>query len=346
MTALEHSVSAREIGHVPVLLAEVVEALAPRDDAVYVDGTFGAGGYTRAFLEAARCTVYGIDRDPGAIERGRSLADRYGDRLRLVLGRFGQMDTLLAEQGTRDVDGVALDLGVSSMQIDDAERGFSFQKDGPLDMRMGGEGPSASDVVNTLPEADLARILWIYGEERRSRAVARAIVEARREKPITRTGELSEIVARVVGRGVPGIHPATRTFQALRIYVNGELEEIASGLGAAERLLKPGGRLAVVSFHSLEDRVVKRFFRQRSGREPTGSRHSPQAAGPGSDGNPRPSFRMIERGARAPGAAEIAANPRSRSARLRTAERTAAPPVPVDPVQLAVPQLAIGGGRS
>lgn len=329
--------------HVPVLLGEVVEAIAPRDGGVYVDGTFGAGGYARAILAAADCRVIGIDRDPDALEAGRAIAGEYGGRLRLVEGRFSELDRLAADEGVEAADGVALDIGVSSMQLDEAARGFSFTRDGPLDMRMGRTGPSAADIVNAMPEGDLARLIFVLGEERRSRAVARAIGRARAERPIATTRELAEIVARAVGPSRDGRNPATRTFQALRIYVNGELAELAEGLGAAERILRVGGRLAVVSFHSLEDRIVKRFLAER-GREARPSRHMPDLpATP-------PTFRLLGRGAITPGEAEIAANPRARSARLRAAERTAAPARPVDARALGVPSLpqlpkAPAGGR-
>ncbi len=306
-------------GHTPVMLREVLEALAPHDGGIYLDGTFGAGGYSLAILEAADCRVIAIDRDPEAIARGAELEPRFGGRLTTVEGRYGEMDRLSAAQGAERLDGVALDLGVSSMQLDQAERGFSFRADGPLDMRMDADGGAmtAADVVNNLPEADLADILRRYGEERRARAVARAIVAAR---PITRTLELAAIVRRVVRKGPDGIDPATRTFQALRIYVNDELGELERGLAAAERALAPGGRLAVVSFHSLEDRAVKRFLQARSGRAPRASRHQPEGAAP-----PAPSFEPIFRNARRPEEAECRRNPRARSARLRAAQRTAAP---------------------
>ncbi len=317
-------------GHRPVLLKEVLDALAPRDGAIYVDGTFGAGGYSTAILAAADCQVWGIDRDAGAAARGRALAESYGGRLHIVEGRFGEMGELLADK-TGEIDGIALDLGVSSMQLDEAERGFSFRADGPLDMRMEGpaaEGrPTAAEVVNSLPEAELADIIYEYGEERRARQVARAIVAARAEKPITRTGELADIVRGVVkpsrpGKGQKAIDPATRTFQALRIYVNDELGELRRGLEAAEALLGPGGRLAVVSFHSLEDRIVKQFLRERSGQQAGGSRHAPPAAG-----NPplAATFTLLFRGTRRPQETESRDNPRARSAQLRAAERTDAP---------------------
>ncbi|BBK44221.1 ribosomal RNA small subunit methyltransferase H [Allostella vacuolata] len=309
-------------GHVPVMLREVLDALAPRAGAIYVDGTFGAGGYAGAILDRADCRVWGIDRDPAAIARGRAMAGRYGDRLSLVEGCFGDMDRLLGEHGVARVDGVTLDLGVSSPQIDSPERGFSFRHDGPLDMRMGQDGPTAADLVATTEERDMADIIFRYGEERHARRVARAIVDARSHGPISRTSALAEIVRRAVPRSNDGIDPATRTFQALRIAVNDEMGELARGLDAAERLLAPGGRLAVVSFHSLEDRAVKAFLRQRSS-GPDGSRHLPPVE------RPAPSFRLLGGKAIRPADDETRANPRARSARLRAAERTAAAPWPV-----------------
>jgi 16S rRNA (cytosine1402-N4)-methyltransferase len=304
-----------------VLLREVAEMLRPRDGGIYVDGTFGAGGYSRALLEAARCTVWGIDRDPVAVARADALVEEFAGRLIVLAGRFGEMDRLLVARGVDRIDGVALDLGVSSMQLDDPGRGFSFRHDGPLDMRMSGEGPSAADIVNTAGESDLAAIIFTLGGERRSRAVARAVVNARRERPIARTGELAAIVRRVVPAAADGLDPATRTFQALRIHVNDELGEIDRGMNAAERLLAAGGRLAVVSFHSLEDGRVKRFLAARSGRAPRPSRHAP----PRDEAVRAPTYRVLTRRVVRPGRAEIAANPRARSARLRAAERTAAP---------------------
>ncbi len=303
--------------HLPVLLSEVVEALQPRDGAVYVDGTFGAGGYSRALLDAARCAVWGIDRDPDAIAGGQRLAAQYDGRLALIEGCYGDMDSLLAERGVDAVDGIALDLGVSSMQLDQPERGFSFRGDGPLDMRMGQSGPSAADIVNTTEEGELADLIFKYGEERHSRRIARAIVAARQQAPILRTAQLAGIVARVLGRGDGRIHPATRTFQALRIAVNDELGELDRGLHASEKMLRAGGRLAVVSFHSLEDRIVKDFLRQRSGTTPRPSRHMPEvaAAAPAA-------FRLINRKPIVPSETEANANSRARSARLRVAEAT------------------------
>ncbi|MFC7334131.1 16S rRNA (cytosine(1402)-N(4))-methyltransferase RsmH [Rhodocista pekingensis] len=309
--------------HIPVLRDEVVVALAPRDGAVLVDGTFGAGGYTAALLASAACTVWAIDRDPAAVARGHALAARHPGRLTILEGTFGSMESLLAAHDVARVDGIALDIGVSSPQIDDPARGFSFRFDGPLDMRMGSHGPTAADIVNEWDEAEIADIVWRYGEERHSRRVARAIVARRREAPVTRTLELAEIVRAVVPKSKDGIDPATRTFQALRIAVNDELGELERGLAAAERLLAPGGRLAVVTFHSLEDRVAKEFLRSRSAAAPAPSRHLPAPADA-----PAPTFRLIDRSGVTPTPAELAANPRARSARLRSAERTAAPARP------------------
>jgi len=306
--------------HAPVLLAEMVAALEPRDGKLYLDGTFGAGGYARALLEAARCAVVGIDRDPDAIARGRALAAHYGDRLALLEGRFGDMEALLATRGIAQVDGIALDLGVSSPQLDDAARGFSFRTDGPLDMRMGTAGETAADLVNHLPEVELANLIFELGEERHSRRVSKAIVRARAAGPITRTGALAEIVRRAVPRAKDGIDPATRTFQALRLRVNDELGELDRGLASAERLLAPGGRLAVVAFHSLEDRRVKSFLRERASEAAGTSRHIPATTTRRS-----PTFRLLHRRAVRPTDTEMTANPRARSARLRSAERTAAP---------------------
>ena len=303
--------------HVPVLAREVVDALRPRDGGRYVDGTFGAGGYSSAVLDRAQCQVIALDRDPDAIATGQALAERYAPRLRLIEGRFGDMAELLAAEGVEDVDGVALDLGVSSMQFDQADRGFSFRASGPLDMRMERSGPSAADLVNEADEAELADIIWRHGEERKSRRVARAIVEARRQKPIETTGELAEIVRRAVGpQGRDESDPATRTFQALRIAVNDELGELERGLAAAEQVLAPGGRLAVVSFHSLEDRAVKQFVRARAGRVPAPSRHAPPRAQ-----NRATTLSDLTRKPVLPSADEIAKNPRARSARLRVAEK-------------------------
>ena len=303
------------------MLAEVLAALGPRDDGIYVDGTFGAGGYTTAILEQAEAQVYGIDRDPDAIAAGAAVADRFPGRLVLIEGAFSQMPDLLAQHGVEKVDGIVLDIGVSSMQLGDAERGFSFMADGPLDMRMSRSGPTAADVVNDYEQSELARIIARYGEERRARAITRAIVAARKERPITRTGELVTLIERVMGRPRPDmIHPATRTFQALRIFVNDELGELERALEASETLLNPGGRLVVVAFHSLEDRIVKRFLTDRTGRTAKPSRHSPMP-GPA----PEPTFEPLTKGAQRPTLAECDVNPRARSARLRAAMRTDAP---------------------
>lgn len=301
--------------HLPVLLDAVIAALSPRDDALYLDGTFGFGGYSQALLEAARCRVVALDRDPAAVRRADILARSFAGRLTVVEGRFGDMERLLSPLGITALAGVALDLGVSSEQLDTPERGFSFRADGPLDMRMGAEGETAADLVNTLSEASLFQIIRDYGEERFARRVARAIIAAR---PLTRTSELANAVRKAVPFAT-GIDPATRTFQALRIAVNDELGELDRGLAAAERLLEPGGRLAVVSFHSLEDRRVKAFLRARSASAPRTSRHLPAG-----HGRVAASFRLLTRKAIVPGAVEIARNPRARSARLRAAERTAA----------------------
>jgi 16S rRNA (cytosine1402-N4)-methyltransferase len=304
--------------HVPVLLRQVIECLAPRDGGVYIDGTFGAGGYTAAILGVAATRVIAIDRDATAIAGGQPLVESSAGRLTLLEGRFADLDTLAAGAGIEAADGVVLDLGVSSMQLDTPGRGFSFRHDGPLDMRMGATGPSAADVVAAASERDLADIIFNLGEERHSRAVARAIVAARREQQIVTTGALAGIVSRVV-RGRPGeIHPATRTFQALRLFVNDELAELESGLAAAERVLKPGSRLAVVSFHSLEDRIVKTFLTGRSGMG-GGSRHLPEVKPEAA------TFRTLTRRPLTPDDVEIVDNPRARSAKLRAAERTDAP---------------------
>ena len=320
--------------HIPVLLSEVLTALAPTDGAVYLDGTFGAGGYTRAILAAADCRVIAIDRDPSAIAGAVMLAADAGRRLTPVEGRFGELDRLADAAGASALDGVVLDIGVSSMQLDEAGRGFSFMTDGPLDMRMGGDGPSAADVVNSESEEALADILFHLGDERRSRAIARAICKTRETTPFTRTRELALLVERALGgRRGEAIHPATRTFQALRIHVNDELGELARGLAAAERSLKPGGRLVVVTFHSLEDRIVKRFMAVRSGRESRGSRHLPVH----SIESQAPSFRIVNLKPLSPQKGEQDANPRARSARLRAAERTDAPVWPLDMAALGVP---------
>ncbi|KQP08181.1 ribosomal RNA small subunit methyltransferase H [Methylobacterium sp. Leaf99] len=317
--------------HVPVLLAEVLAALDLPGRTLAVDGTFGAGGYTRAMLGAdPAIQVLGIDRDPGAIAGGAPLVASAHGRLTLVPGRFGGLDACVREAGRAQADAVVLDIGVSSMQIDQAERGFSFRHDGPLDMRMERAGRSAADIVNDAEEADLADIIYHYGEERRSRAVARAIVEARRKGRIETTAALAEVVASVVWADpASGINPATRTFQGLRIAVNDELGELVQALHAAERILRPGGRLAVVTFHSLEDRIVKQFFSARSGRAAQGSRHLPSLVAPA----PR-SFTAVTKGPVLPSDSETFANPRARSAKLRAVERTDAPaPAPLAAIE-------------
>ena len=323
--------------HVPVLLSEVLGVLAPQANETFIDGTFGAGGYTSALLRTATgVRVLAIDRDPAAVAAGKSLAAQSQGRLTLVEGKFGDLDRIASEEGFAPADGVVLDIGVSSMQLDEAERGFSFQSDGPLDMRMGGGGPTAADVINTEDDAKLADILFHLGEERRSRAMARAIVARRSEKPFTRTSELAELAEKVLGRAkIDGRHAATRTFQALRIYVNDELGELTRGLTAAERTLKPGGRLAVVSFHSLEDGIVKRFLKRRAEAARRGSRHLP----PSESVKLAPSFRIDDARPKTAGEQEMAANPRARSAKLRSATRTEAPPWPAEALDPAIPRL-------
>ena len=309
------STGAKQAPHVPVLVNEVIGALAIHAGDTVVDGTFGAGGYTRAMLSAGAGRVIGFDRDPDAIKAGKALVP--DPRLTLIEERFSQMDRVLAERGIGLVDSIALDIGVSSMQIDRSERGFSFQLDGPLDMRMSKAGLTAAEFLNAADEAEIARVLRDDGEEPRARAIARAIVRAR---PVERTAELAAIVRRAVGyRQGQKSDPATRTFQAIRIHLNAELDELEQGLAAAERSLRPGGRLAVVTFHSLEDRIVKRFFRERSGGSPAGSRHRPELHDP-----TEPTFERVAKPV-SPTERELAANPRSRSARLRSAVRTSAP---------------------
>lgn len=324
--------------HIPVMLSEVLTALKPADGEIIVDGTFGAGGYARGILDAADCKVIAIDRDAQAFAIGGELASTYPGRLIPALGCYSEMEALAEAEGFASVDGVTLDLGVSSMQLDQAERGFSFAKDGPLDMRMGPEGPTAADIVNALSETELAEIIYVFGEERRSRAIARAIVAQRAEAPILRTGELADVVVSVIGRKRDEKkHPATRTFQAFRLYLNAELDELANGLVAAERLLKPGGRLAVVTFHSLEDRIVKRFFASRSAAGPKGSRHLPAQT----EETFSPSFQLLNRRPIEPSEDETRRNPRARSARLRAGERTAAPAHTLDLAALGVPRVQI-----
>jgi 16S rRNA (cytosine1402-N4)-methyltransferase len=304
--------------HIPVLGRSAVEFLQPRDGGIYIDGTFGAGGYTRAILAAAQSKVLGIDRDQTAIALGADLVEQAKGRLTLVENRFSNLDAIAREVGYHTVNGVVLDLGVSSMQLDRAERGFSFRLDGPLDMRMGSEGPSAAEVIAAVSERDLADVIFALGEERHSRAVARAIIKARSNAPIETSRALAEIVASAV-RSRPGdIHPATRTFQALRIFVNDELSELVTALQAAERILKSGGRLVVVSFHSLEDRIVKSFFADRGGIR-GGSRHAPEVK------RPKPTFRVLTKRPVVADEDEVMRNARARSAKLRAAERTDAP---------------------
>jgi len=320
--------------HVPVLLGPLLAAVAPVEG-VWLDGTLGAGSYARGLLEAGAAQVIGIDRDPLALEMAQEWAAPYGARMRLVQGTFGRLD----EYSDAPLDGVVLDLGVSSMQLDRAERGFSFMRDGPLDMRMSQEGPSAADLVNTADEATLADILYHYGEERASRRIARAIVRARTIAPVTTTLQLAEIVSGCLPRPKPGqSHPATRSFQAIRIAVNAEFHELVDGLEAAERALKPGGMLAVVTFHSLEDRIVKRFMQLRTGRGGQGSRHAPLVT------QDAPRFDAVTRRAIGADEAELAVNPRARSALLRVARRTEAPAGPVDRSGLGLPLLALKGG--
>jgi 16S rRNA (cytosine1402-N4)-methyltransferase len=318
--------------HIPVLARRAIDWLAVKPGGVYVDATFGGGGYTCGILQTAQARVIGVDRDRAAITEGASLVEQAQGRLDLVEDRFSNLDAIVGGGGA---DGIVFDVGVSSMQLDEAARGFSFRLDGPLDMRMGNRGPSAADVVARADERDLAAIIARLGEEKHARAVARAIVRARTRQPIDSTRALAEIVAAAVPARHAAIHPATRTFQALRIFVNEELTELARGLAAAERALKPSGRLVVVAFHSLEDRIVKTFIAERS-RRPAGSRHRPEPTGP------RPSFRILTPRPEIPESSEIAANPRARSAKLRAAERTdaAAHATPDQHLVPRVPQLA------
>lgn len=327
--------------HVPVLLEEALGFLAPVAGGTIIDGTFGAGGYTRALL-ARGASVIAIDRDPTAIAAAEDLVKQAGDKLALVEGTFSDLDIIAKDLGHERVDGVVLDVGVSSMQLDTAERGFSFRAEGPLDMRMAIDGPTAADVVNEMERRSLARIISVLGEDKKAGLIAAAIDRARKEAPITTTTQLADIVSKAIGRGgLDKIHPATRTFQALRIFVNRELDELADALAAAERVLAEGGKLVVVSFHSLEDRIVKRFFADRSAIRAGGSRHAPEAA------IAPPTFELLSRNAVAPGEAEVAANPRARSAKVRAARRTSAPARPMDLSALGVPRFDefTGGGR-
>ncbi len=307
--------------HIPVLLGQVIDSLSPSSGEVFVDGTFGAGGYTRAILETGDCAVIAIDRDPDAIERGQEMKQEFGQRLSLVQGCFSEIAEILAKLGHERVDGIVLDLGVSSMQLDQAERGFSFMRDGPLDMRMARQGTSAADIINEFDEQELAQIIAVYGEEKKARSIARAITRQRKKASITRTRELADIVAAVFGgarfsKGEKRAHPATRTFQALRIFLNDELGELMRVLAASEAMLAPGGRLSIVTFHSLEDRIVKKYFAVRTGRVGQPSRHLPLGE------RPENSFVELQNRRQAPTAEEIAINPRARSARLRTVGRT------------------------
>ena len=306
------------VRHIPVLGSEAVGMLEPREGGIYIDATFGAGGYSRVILQTVGTRVIGIDRDRTAITGGFDLVESSGGRLTLVEDRFSNLAEVCATLGLEAVDGIVMDIGVSSMQLDEADRGFSFRLDGPLDMRMSGTGPTAADVIARASEAELADIIYLFGEERHSRAVARAIVAARKEAPISTTRALADLVSRVV-RSKPGdIHPATRTFQGLRIFVNEELDELQLALEAAERVLRPGGRLAVVSFHSLEDRIVKNFLSERS-KTGGGSRHLPEVR------QTAPSFSLLNKRPVVPSEQETTANPRARSAKLRAALRTDAP---------------------
>ncbi|GHA52689.1 ribosomal RNA small subunit methyltransferase H [Amylibacter ulvae] len=319
--------------HIPVLLSPILDAIAPVSGR-WLDGTFGAGGYTRALLDAGADTVYAIDRDPETFERAASWAGEYGDRLRLIAGEFGNLDTLADENDGLPLNGVVLDIGVSSMQIDQAERGFSFMQDGPLDMRMSQSGMTAADIVNTADEATLADMLYLYGEERASRRIARNIVKARTETAFQTTAELARVIENSLPRAKPNqAHPATRSFQALRIAVNDELGQLVDGLIAAETALGEGGILAVVTFHSLEDRIVKRFLQARSAEMPRGSRYQPEEV------QDAPRFERIGRKAISARDDEIDANPRARSAKLRLARRLSAPAGGIEGRKLGLPNF-------
>ncbi|MDA0657005.1 MAG: 16S rRNA (cytosine(1402)-N(4))-methyltransferase RsmH [Proteobacteria bacterium] len=311
--------------HTPVMLKEMLEALDPNDGENIVDATFGAGGYSHAILQKSDCVVWAIDRDPEAIERAKTMDAAHAGRFTILQGSFGNMEPLLKQHAVSEVDGIVMDLGVSSPQLDDEHRGFSFRYDGPLDMRMALEGPTAADFINAADEERLADIIHFLGEERLARRIARAIVSARSDGPIERTGQLANIIRRVVPKAKDGLDPATRTFMALRLHINDELGELDRALNAAERLLAPGGRLVVVAFHSLEDRRVKRFLDQRTGYGMHISRHAPPA-----QDERAPSFVQLKRRPVKPSVMEIQANPRARSARLRAARRTAATPWPQD----------------
>ena len=322
---MSDAISSHRFGHVPVLLSEVTNGLAIQDDQLVIDGTFGYGGYSEAFLKNTRCSVVGLDRDPTVLGRAQELDLEYKGRFTFCLGCFGDLDEILRQQGIKDISGgVVLDLGVSSPQIIDPSRGFSFRFDGPLDMRMSADGDDAANFVNHATERQLTDIIYNYGEERRARAVANEIIRVRNIQAITRTGQLANLVRDVVKKSVDGLDPATRTFQAIRIHINNELEELQRGLAAAERMLTAGGRLVVVSFHSLEDRLVKTFLSERAGRGGKPNRHLP-SAGDQAD----PSFSLLNNRVIKPTAQELRNNPRSRSARLRAAIRTTAPVWPI-----------------
>ena len=326
---------AAPLPHIPVLLRPILQHLAPIRG-IWLDGTLGAGSYARALLDAGADQVIGVDQDPLALDMARDWGAGYGDRLRLVQGNFAQLD----DHAGGLIDGVVLDLGVSSMQLDQAERGFSFAKDGPLDMRMSQTGHSARDLVNTADEGDLADILYHFGEERASRRIARAIIRARADGPIDTTLQLAAIVSACLPRPKPGqSHPATRSFQALRIAVNAEFDALVAGLEAAERALRPGGKLAVVSFHSMEDRVVKRFLALRAGQGGRANRYAPETPADA------PRFTLIKRSGVVADAQELAENPRARSARLRMAERSEAPAGPVARAELGLPGLVLDKGK-
>ena len=318
--------------HIPVLLASMLEALSPQDHEVYIDGTFGAGGYSSAILEKADCRVLGIDQDPDVLRGGRPLLQKYGGALSLLEGRYSAMVELVADLGIDAVQGVVLDIGVSSMQLDQAGRGFSFRANGPLDMRMSQSGPTAADLVNGLSEEELATVLWRFGEEKKSRKIARAIVDRRVAIPFTETGDLADLIAQILPKR-PGdkIHPATRSFQALRIYLNDELGELLRGLNAATKILAPGGRLVVVSFHSLEDRIVKRFLRLGAGRVANQSRHLPDV-----NKETPAAYQIINSKAVKASDTEIEVNPRARSAVLRSAIRADTPSLEFDEADLGL----------
>lgn len=331
---LQHVAAGGLARHIPVLRVEVLEALAPEAGGLYLDATFGAGGYSAAILATPDTKVLALDRDPRAVAAAFDLVDAAGGRLTLVEARFSELESVARAQGITSFDGIVFDIGVSSMQIDEAERGFSFRQEGPLDMRMSGQGQSAADLVNEADEAVLADIFYYFGEERAARRIARAIIAARAEAPITTTAQLATLIARVLPARPGAIHPATRSFQALRIAVNDELGELVGGLCAAERLLKPGGRLAVVTFHSLEDRIVKQFLAARSGRGEAKSRPLP-----GEPLKAAPSFALTGKQPIEATPAEIADNPRARSAKLRFAIRTEAPAQSLDPALVSLARL-------